>query len=143
MIGVDTTFLVELSVTDLAAHQRARALLSKVSPTSSNPLVLTPLVVNEFIHTATDPKRFARPLTISHTVAIAREWWDAEQVYRLYETVDSVKLFLEWMDKHQLGRKRLLDTQLAAALHVAGVRQLLTSNPSDFEVFGVFELLVP
>ena len=143
MIGVDTTFLVELSVTDLEAHQRARALLAKVSPTAGNPLVLTPLVVNEFVHTATDPKRFVRPLAVSRALAIAREWWNAEQVHRLHETTDSVALLLQWMDKYQLGRKRLLDTQLAATFHVAGVRRLLASNPDDFKVFGVFELLVP
>ncbi len=42
-----------------------------------------------------------------------------------------------------LGRKRILDTQLAATLHRHGVRRLLTSNPDDFRVFGVFELIVP
>ncbi|HMJ89218.1 MAG TPA: hypothetical protein VK530_05355 [Candidatus Acidoferrum sp.] len=47
------------------------------------------------------------------------------------------------MNRFQLGRKRILDTQLAAILHTAGVHRLFTSNPRDFEVFGVFELLVP
>jgi hypothetical protein len=32
---------------------------------------------------------------------------------------------------------------LAATLHRHGVRRLLTSNPDDFRVFGVFELIVP
>jgi hypothetical protein len=54
-----------------------------------------------------------------------------------------MRLYHEWMRTYQLGRKRILDTMLAANLHVAGVRRLFTSNPDDFRVFGTFELLVP
>jgi hypothetical protein len=143
VIGVGNTFLVELSLTDLAGRPRARALLAGVVPSEVNPLVLTPLVINEFAHTATDPKRFATPLTVERAAGIARDCWETREVLRLRETADSVALFLRWLDEFQLGRKRLLDTQLAATLHVGGVRKLLTSNPADFSVFGVFELLVP
>ena len=54
-----------------------------------------------------------------------------------------MSLFFDWMLRYQLGRKRILDTMLAATLHTAGVRRFFTSNPDDFRVFGVFELLVP
>jgi hypothetical protein len=33
------------------------------------------------------------------------------------------------MDKHRLGRKRLLDAQLAATYWRAGLTSLLTTNP--------------
>ncbi|MFN0066337.1 MAG: hypothetical protein ACKVYV_01755 [Limisphaerales bacterium] len=56
---------------------------------------------------------------------------------------DDVQSWLRWLRQHHLGRKRILDTQLAATLHRRGVRRLITSNPDDFRVFGVFELLVP
>ena len=32
---------------------------------------------------------------------------------------------------------------LAAVLHTAGVRRLLTSNPGDFAAFGVLEAVTP
>jgi hypothetical protein len=54
-----------------------------------------------------------------------------------------VRLCLRWLRERHLGRKRILDTQLAATLHRHGVRRLLASNPDDFRVFGVFELVVP
>jgi len=143
MIGVDTTFLLELAISDLEAHARARELFTKIAPSFTRPLVLTPLVINELIHAATDPKRFRNPISVSAATEFARAWWNAKHVVRLHETHASVTLFLRWMDDFQLGRKRLLDTQLAATYHIAGVRTLLTSNPDDFKVFGVFELLVP
>jgi hypothetical protein len=37
----------------------------------------------------------------------------------------------------------ILDTQLAAIFHMAGVHRLLTSNSADFVVFGVFEIITP
>ncbi|MBI5386642.1 MAG: hypothetical protein HZA90_18380 [Verrucomicrobia bacterium] len=47
------------------------------------------------------------------------------------------------MRQFNLGRKRILDTHLAAVLNIAGVRRLLASNPADFAVFGVLETVVP
>jgi hypothetical protein len=73
----------------------------------------------------------------------ARAWWTADECITVYPTTESIQFCLDWMDRFQLGRKRILDTQLAAILHTAGVRRLLTFNPNDFKVFGVFDLLVP
>jgi phage-related baseplate assembly protein len=47
------------------------------------------------------------------------------------------------MRQFRLGRKRILDTQVAAVLHTNGVRRLLTSNPGDFAVFNVLETIAP
>jgi hypothetical protein len=47
------------------------------------------------------------------------------------------------MKQFNLGRKRILDTHLAAILYTNGVSRLLTSNPSDFAVFGVLETVTP
>jgi hypothetical protein len=55
----------------------------------------------------------------------------------------SMNQTLEWMRQFDLGRKRILDTQLAASLYSCGVWRLLTSNPADFAVFKVFEIVVP
>ncbi len=56
---------------------------------------------------------------------------------------ESMRQMLRWMRQFNLGRKRILDTHLAAVLHTAGVRRLLTSNPADFAVFGVVECVIP
>lgn len=60
-------------------------------------------------------------------------------------------LFLTWMDRLRLGRKRFLDTAgwipcwldtlLAASYRRAGVRRIATTDWRDFEVYGVFEVL--
>jgi len=47
------------------------------------------------------------------------------------------------MSKYGLGRKRIIDTHLAASLYSAGVRRIMTSNAGDFSTFGAFELLTP
>ena len=61
----------------------------------------------------------------------------------LTATPESLRQALRWMRQFNLGRKRILDTQLAAIFHTAGVNRLLTSNPADFEVFGVFKIITP
>jgi len=42
-----------------------------------------------------------------------------------------------------LGRKRLLDTLLAATYHHAGIQSVLTTNPADFATLGVFRCVTP
>jgi hypothetical protein len=51
-----------------------------------------------------------------------------------------VRRSFTWLAQFSLGRKRLLDTLLAATYGQAGIRSLLTTNPPDFQVFGVFHL---
>jgi hypothetical protein len=55
---------------------------------------------------------------------------------------DKILLFLDWMEKHQLGRKRFLDTELAATFWSAGIREIFSSNPGDFSMLG-FTVVVP
>lgn len=61
----------------------------------------------------------------------------------LEPTHASMDQTIRWMRQFNLGRKRILDTHLAAILHTSGVRRLLTSNPADFTVFGVLKTITP
>jgi predicted nucleic acid-binding protein len=140
MIGVDTTFLVQLELVELPAHKAAHALLQREILQPQVPLALAPQVLAEFIHIVTDPRRFQEPLTTDEAMAKARFWWTAAEVQRVFPSNESTVLFLDWMQRHQLGRKRILDTQLAAIFWTADVRQVLTANPADFQIFG-FQLL--
>lgn len=142
MIGADTTFLVQLELVELPAHQAAHELLETAILKPQIPLALAPQVLAEFIHVVTDPRRFQTPLTSEEALAKARFWWHAAEVRQVFPDHDSTVLFLDWMQRHKPGRKRILDTQLAAVLWSAGVRQILTANPADFQIFG-FQLLAP
>jgi hypothetical protein len=50
----------------------------------------------------------------------------------------AITLFHTWMRRHQLGRKRVLDTLLAATYRATNVTSLLTLNTADFMVFDEF-----
>ncbi|MGB7161085.1 MAG: PIN domain-containing protein [Tepidisphaeraceae bacterium] len=141
MIGADTTFLVQLEIAEHPQHAAAQATLRREVIDSTQPLVLAPQVLAEFVHVVTDPRRFANPLSIDRALDQAAFWWNATEVRHVFPTSDSTRTFLEWMRAHRLGRKRLLDTQLAATLWTSGVRRIATANPADFAVFGVFEFV--
>ena len=103
------------------------------------PLALAPQVLTEFSHVVTDPRRFATPLSMDEALAKALGWWEACEVKPVYPSMDSTRLAMLWLRQHRLGRKRLIDTQLAATYYAAGITRLLTLNMNDFEVFGVFQ----
>ncbi len=140
--GLDTTFLVQVEVKEHPGHAAALVLLHKMLK-DGEPLALAPQVLTEFVHVITDPKRFECPLTVSEALVRAEHWWQGEEVLQVMPTEQSTSLFLRWVAQYRLGRKRLLDTQLAATYHCAGVRQLVTTNARDYSVFGCFSIVQP
>ena len=104
-------------------------------------LALAPQVLTEFAHVVTDPRRFSRPLEMDEAISRAELWWRAREVLQVFPDSVAVDTCLEWMRAHRLGRKRLLDTQLAATYDAAGIRSILSSNARDCAVFGVFTII--
>lgn len=137
--GIDTTFLVQVEIREVPGHEEARGWLNEALARHPQPLALAPQVLTEFVHVVTDPRRFASPLGMEEALEKAQGWWEANEVKPVYPSLDSTRLGLLWLRQHRLGRKRLLDTQLAATYYAAGVTRLLTLNMRDFEIFGVFQ----
>ena len=140
--GMDTGFLVSAEVVEHPDHVAARATLSRLLG-GGDRVALAPQVLAEFIHVVTDPRRFSQPLELVGVRRIALEWWTARQVDHLFPNAEATRQFLDWLDHLQLGRKRLLDTLLAATYRQGGVRSLLTTNAEDFGVFDCFALIAP
>lgn len=89
----------------------------------------------EFLHVVTDPRRFASPLSMEDALERIDRWWHAREV-RIVPTGDAVGMrFLELVKQHHLGRKRLLDTLLAATYLEAGVHVIVTTDVRDFGQF--------
>jgi prolyl-tRNA editing enzyme YbaK/EbsC (Cys-tRNA(Pro) deacylase) len=90
-----------------------------------------------------DRRRFAQPLDMAAACRLAEQWWTAREIVRVFPDDAATWQFLAWMQQFSLGRKRLLDALLAATYRQAGVRSVLTTNPADFAVFGVFTCMTP
>ena len=75
------------------------------------------------------------------TIHRATHWWQAAEVVRVFPNSEAATDFLSWLQVHGLGRKRLLDTLLAATFHHAGIGRIITNNERDYRAFGVFELI--
>ena len=140
MRGIDTTFLIAHELAEIPIHGKAREVVRQSSRNGDARFALTPQVLMEFLHVVTDSRRFQKPLEMEEAVARAEFWWGAKEVRQIVPGPESVQLCFRWIREHRLGRKRLLDTQLAAALHEAGVHRIITQNRKDFEVYGVFEI---
>lgn len=142
MIALDTTVFIQATNTKEPKHAAARRLLHE-GLNNEPPLVVAPQVLLEFIHVATDPRRFASPFSMERALDLAVAFSSSQKVFLAGETTESLRLANEWMRRFKLGRKRVLDTHLAATYHLHGCKRLLTSNPDDFKIFGVFELITP
>lgn len=142
MTGLDCNILVQLALADHPANAATLAAV-QAETQRGHPLVFPSLVLTEFLHVVTDAKRFAPPLTMSEALDWIEELLANASFQQLEPTPESLRQTLRWMRQFNLGRKRILDTHLAAVLHTAGVPRLLTSNPADFTVFGVLETITP
>ena len=142
MTGLDCNILVQLAFAEHAANQKTIAAV-QAETQKGEKLVFPSLVTSEFLHVATDARRFDPPLTMVEALNWIEEFLKNPGVGLLEPNLASMDLTLRWMREFSLGRKRILDTQLAAILHSHGVGRLLTSNPADFVVFGVLETITP
>jgi predicted nucleic acid-binding protein len=140
--GLDTSFLIAAEMLEHAEHVASRAAFARLI-VNRDMIGIAPQILAEFIHVATDPRRFAQPLGTAEAWQIAVQWWTASEVVHVFPDDAATKQFLDWLQQFSLGRKRLLDTFLAATYLQAGIRSLLTNNPNDFAVFGVFTCITP
>src|SRR5208337_2350672 len=88
-------------------------------------------------------RRFTQPLDMNAARHVAEQWWTVSDVVQAFPDAGTVRQFLTWLQQFSMGRKRLLDTLLAATYRQAGIQSLLTTNQSDFLVFGVFTCIAP
>lgn len=140
--GMDTGFLVAAAVAEHAEHSAARQTLASLIAVGDR-LAIAPQVLAEFMHVVSDPRRFAQPLGMVEARQIAQRWWTANEVNRVYPDDTATQQFLAWVEQFSFGRKRLLDTLLAATYLQAGIQSILTTNSPDFAIFAVFNCLAP
>ena len=141
MTGIDTTFLIDLEITDSPRHEGAVKLFEKWCEEKHSVLAVFNQTFLEFQHVITDSKRFNSPLTMEQAIERTWFWLDQERIKIIYPTENSLKRVLLWTNMYKLGRKRIQDTHMAAAFAEAGVTELWTANPSDFEIFEMFDLV--
>ena len=140
MIGIDTSFLVAFEVSSHPLYEPARRLAEHYQGESFG---LAPQVVAEFIHVVTDSKRFEQPLSMNDAFARLRRWWNARETVRIAPGGAATGQFLSWMEDLHLGRKRILDTLLAATYLSAGISLIATTDVRDFAQFPGLHPLVP
>lgn len=138
--GADTSFLVAVEIREHRDHAEARRWLEEVLARGDR-LAIAPQVLSEFVRIVIDARRFAQPLSMEMALEKSERWWNAAETEQVQPTEAAVVQFHRWMREHQLGRKRLLDTMLAATWFTANVASVLTLNPADFAVFGEFTLV--
>ena len=142
MTGIDTTFLIDLEIKESPRHERAVEIFNKWREEKNSFLVIYSNVFNEFLHVITDAKRFVNPVPMETAIERCWYWIDHQRVKVVYSSDDSLKRLLLWMSMHELGRKRINDTTMAAVYAQEGVSKIITANPADFEILKTFEVLV-
>lgn len=138
--AADTDFLVAVEVRDHVFHGFADKLLGRLLD-QGHLIGLSPQTLAEFIHVVTDPRRLAQPLAIPDAVDRAERWWQATEVVRLLPDSRSTLQWIDLLREHRLGRKRLLDTMLAAVCRSNAVVKIISNNEEDFGVFGFLEVV--
>lgn len=140
MIGIDTDILIAFELAAHPRHQAAREIFAGLVAAGEE-LAISAQVLAEFVHVATDGRRFSEPMEIGEALARAKAWISDRETVVLVADEPVVRLAFEWMLAYQLGRKRVLDTLLAASYHAAGIKRLATLNEADFRVFNLFEFV--
>lgn len=140
--GLDTSFLVASEIDEHPQHSMVQAAIARLL-VNGDRMALAPQVLAEFVHIVTDQRRFANPLTLSVAHDVALKWWTARDTVHVFPDERATLCYLALVQGFSLGRKRLLDTLLAATYDSAGVASLLTINVRDFTLYGCFQWIGP
>lgn len=143
ILALDTDVLVHWQMTGADHHRAVTWFIERQVRELGASLGLSPQVVHEFLHVVTDPRRFERPMTMPAALRRAQDLWDAPEAIRLQPAPQVVHRTLALLQVLGLGRKRILDTALAATLEAAGVTRLATLNGRDYQVFSFLEVVDP
>lgn len=138
MTGIDTGFMIAHEMAGHPDHQRCRGCLKSLTDAGEE-FLITDGVIAEFVHVITDQKRFTKPFTVEQALREAAHWSAFADVTAVAADDADLARFADWMTRHQLGRKRILDTLLAATYFGHGATRILTLNKADFAIFGVFD----
>ena len=141
--AVDTNVLIYTHMPSLPSFERVRRYVMTQLGDADVTLIVTPLVLHEFVHVVTDPRRFEPPLTMSDALATARLYLGRSNVTCVGADEAVVIDAFDLLEQFQLGRKRIADTLLVATLARHEVRELITCNPGDFEIFDELTIVDP
>jgi len=142
MTGADTTILIQLADIKSTSHTSADALVQG-EILAGHDILIAPQTIAEFLHVITDSRRFQSAISMTEALDWVAAFLGDPNVKLVLPTEQTIRQTHAWMRQFQLGRKRILDTMLAATLHGAGCTRLMTSNSADFTLFNVFDLLSP
>lgn len=134
-LGIDSNVLLQAHLPALDRHELAHRYLHRQLALPGVTLVLTPLVLHEFVHVVTDGRRFDPPVPMTEALALARGYLGRSNVECISTDETSLLLALDLLSRYHLGRKRIADTLFAATLLAHGVHRIVTFNGADFEVF--------
>ena len=138
--AADTDFLVAVEVRGHEFHRRAADLLASLLD-GGHEIGVSPQGLAEFVHVVTDARRIALPMTMEEAIDRAERWWQAKETARIFPDFTSTLAWLDLLRHYRLGRKRLLDTMLAATCKTSGINKIITNNAEDFRVFGFLEVV--
>jgi predicted nucleic acid-binding protein len=141
--GLDTNVLIKAHMPDLPDHVKVRSFLLGQLADEDVTLVITPVILHEFVHIVTDGRRFVPPVSMTDALAVAHVYLDHTNVECLSVDEQAIVDAFALLKRHQLGRKRIADTLFAACLLGHGVRELITCNPDDFRIFDSLAMIDP
>jgi len=141
--GLDTNVLVRAHLPVLTESETVRENLRSKLGDDNWQIVLTAVVLHEFVHVTTDQRRFNPPVPLASALALAKGYLARPNVDCLLLDGRALQLASHLLERHRLGHKRIADTLLAATLLRHGVNSIMTCNPSNFAVFNDLEVIDP
>ena len=143
LCGLDTNVLVHAHLPVLTGSETVRENLRSKLSDDNWQIALTSVVLHEFVHVITDQRRFNPPVPMASALALAKGYLARANVDCLSLDGRALQLALHLLERHRLGRQRIVDTLLAATLLRHGVNSIMTCNPNDFAVFTALEVIDP
>lgn len=141
ILALDTDVLLAWLLSSHDRHAEARDLVERHLSREGATVALVPQVCFEFLHVVTDQRRMSSPMTMDEAVEKLREVGEAFETRWILPDARLVPRVMALLLANRLGRKRILDTALAATLEMSQVRHLASFNGRDYACFPFIEVV--
>ncbi|MDH5805614.1 MAG: PIN domain-containing protein [Gemmatimonadota bacterium] len=141
--AIDAGILAQAHIPSTPEDHKVRRFLLNGLNTPGRKFALTPGTLHEFVHLVTDPRRFKPPLSMAEALSVTRLYLGKSNVEVLATDEECVADAVLHSERLGLQGDRFADALLAATLLKNDIREIVTTNPEDYETFEELRVIDP
>jgi predicted nucleic acid-binding protein len=131
---IDTNILVYASLEDFEPIKYINSIeILRQLVESQHPVFISTQIIREFLSVSTNKKFLKNPLPIKEANQKVKEFRENFEILNI--EIETIERLMKIAEKHQISGKNIHDATITATMLENGIKNILTYNKKDFEIY--------